>query len=87
MIEPQVGLPDIVFTANDGAFYGNKAIASEFLKAGGSAKCPTLEVTESAGWDRTRFESRIRCPGPLESRYGMYDQAYSDLCTGRFEHL
>lgn len=31
MIEPQAGLPDMVFTANAGAVYGNKAIASHFL--------------------------------------------------------
>ncbi len=30
-IEPQPGLPDLVFTANAGAVYGNKAIASHFM--------------------------------------------------------
>ncbi len=30
-IEPQAGLPDLVFTANAGAVYGNKAIASHFM--------------------------------------------------------
>ncbi len=30
-IEPQRGLPDMVFTANAGAVYGNKAIASHFM--------------------------------------------------------
>ena len=30
-IEAQPGLPDLVFTANAGAVYGNKAIASHFL--------------------------------------------------------
>lgn len=31
VIEPQADLPDMVFTANAGAVYGNKAIASHFL--------------------------------------------------------
>jgi N-dimethylarginine dimethylaminohydrolase len=31
IIEPQPGLPDMVFTANAGAVYGKKAIASHFL--------------------------------------------------------
>ena len=30
-IEPQPGLPDLVFTANAGTVYGNKAIASHFM--------------------------------------------------------
>jgi len=30
-IEPQVGLPDLVFTANAGAVYGDKAVASHFM--------------------------------------------------------
>ena len=30
-IEPQPGLPDLVFTANAGAVYGNKAVASHFM--------------------------------------------------------
>lgn len=30
-IEPQPGLPDLVFTANAGVVYGNKAIASHFM--------------------------------------------------------
>ena len=30
-IEPQAGLPDLVFTANAGAVYGDKAIASHFM--------------------------------------------------------
>lgn len=30
-IEPQPGLPDLVFTANAGAVYGKKAIASHFM--------------------------------------------------------
>ncbi len=30
-MEPQPGLPDLVFTANAGAVYGNKAIASHFM--------------------------------------------------------
>ena len=30
-IEPQVGLPDLVFTANAGAVYGEKAVASHFM--------------------------------------------------------
>ena len=30
-IEPQPGLPDLVFTANAGAVYGDKAIASHFM--------------------------------------------------------
>jgi N-dimethylarginine dimethylaminohydrolase len=30
-IKPQPGLPDLVFTANAGAVYGNKAIASHFM--------------------------------------------------------
>ena len=30
-IEPQPGLPDLVFTANAGAVYGDKAVASHFM--------------------------------------------------------
>ena len=30
-IEPQAGLPDLVFTANAGAVYGDKAVASHFM--------------------------------------------------------
>jgi N-dimethylarginine dimethylaminohydrolase len=30
-MEPQPGLPDLVFTANAGTVYGNKAIASHFM--------------------------------------------------------
>ena len=31
LIEPQAGVPDMVFTANAGAVYGGKAIASHFM--------------------------------------------------------
>ena len=30
-IQPQPGLPDLVFTANAGAVYGDKAVASHFM--------------------------------------------------------
>ena len=30
-LDPQAGLPDMVFTANAGVVYGNRAIASHFM--------------------------------------------------------
>ena len=60
-IDPQPDLPDMVFTANAGAVYGNKAIASHFIPQERRAEEPIFKQ-----WFR---KTALTCSTSMKNRF------------------
>ena len=79
-IDPQPELPDMVFTANAGAVYGNKALASHFMPHERRAEEAHFNTWfRENGFDLHALDQKIGFDGAGDF---LHDRSGPWLCTG-----